>query len=37
MAGDYKVQFRLKQKDKVVGAASASVKVRPGLRDPIGF
>ena len=33
MAGRYKVFFRLKQKSKTVGAASASVQVRPGLRD----
>lgn len=33
MAGNYKVFFRLKQKTKTVGAASASVQVRPGLRD----
>jgi hypothetical protein len=27
---DFRIQFRLKQKDKVVGAASTTVKVRPG-------
>ncbi len=32
-AGNYKVFFRLKRKDKTVGATSASVQVRPGLRD----
>lgn len=32
-AGNYKVEFRLKQKDKVVGAGSTTVQVRPGLRD----
>jgi hypothetical protein len=32
-AGTYKVEFRLKQKEKVVGAGSTSVQVRPGLRD----
>lgn len=31
--GDYRVQFRLKQKSKTVGGASTSVKVRPGIRD----
>lgn len=32
-AGDYRVEFRLKQKSKVVGRGSADVKVRPGIRD----
>lgn len=32
-AGDYRVEFRLKQKDKVVGRGSTDVKVRPGIRD----
>jgi hypothetical protein len=32
-AGDYRVQFRLKQKDKVVGVGSTDVKVRAGVRD----
>jgi hypothetical protein len=32
-SGDYRVQFRLKQKKKVVGAGSADVKIRPGIRD----
>lgn len=32
-SGNYKVEFRLKQKDKVVGAGSTTVQVRPGLRD----
>src|SRR5262245_7290647 len=32
-AGQYKIEFRLKQKDKVVGAGSTTVQVRPGLRD----
>ena len=35
-AGDYRVQFRLKTKDKALAAASASVKIRPGLGDPGG-
>ena len=35
--GDYRVEFRLKQKDKVVGRGSTDVKVRPGVRDPGGF
>jgi hypothetical protein len=33
MAGNFKVFFRLKRKDKTMGAASASVQVRPGLRE----
>lgn len=32
-SGDAKVDFRLKQKDKVVGSASTRINVRPGLRD----
>jgi hypothetical protein len=33
MSGNFKVFFRLKRKDKTMGAASASVQVRPGLRE----
>jgi hypothetical protein len=36
-AGEYRVQFRLKKKDKTVGAGSTSVRVRPGLGDPGGI
>ena len=32
-AGNMKVEFRLKQKDKIVGAGSTTINVRPGLRD----
>jgi hypothetical protein len=32
-AGTYKLVFRLKQKDRVVGMGTTSVEVRPGLRD----
>ena len=32
-AGEYRVEFRLKQKDKVVARGSADVKIRPGIRD----
>lgn len=35
-AGDYNVEFRLKQKNKTVGSARTSIKVRPGLTDGIG-
>src|SRR3954464_5372219 len=31
--GTYRVTLRLKQKDRVVGLGSATVEVRPGLRD----
>ena len=34
VAGDYRVEFRLKQKNKVVARGSTDVKVRPGVRDP---
>jgi hypothetical protein len=33
-AGEFRVEFRLKQKDKVVGRGSTDVKIRPGIRDP---
>lgn len=32
-AGEYRVEFRLKQKSKVVGSGSTTVQVRPGVRD----
>ena len=34
IAGEYRVEFRLKQKNKVVGGGSTDVKVRPasGIR-----
>lgn len=32
-SGNMRVEFRLKQRDKVVGAGSTTVTVRPGLRD----
>ena len=31
--GTYKLTLRLKQKDRIVAASSATVEVRPGLRD----
>jgi plastocyanin len=34
--GEYRIEFRLKQKNKVVGRGTADVKIRPGVRDP-GF
>jgi hypothetical protein len=33
ISGNFKVFFRLKRKEKTTGAASASVQVRPGLRE----
>jgi len=35
-SGEYRVQFRLKKKDKTIGAGSTSIRVRPGLGDPGG-
>lgn len=32
-AGEYRVLFRLKKKDKVVGTGNTTVRVRPGLGD----
>jgi plastocyanin len=32
-AGDYRVEFRLKQKNKVVAKGATEVKIRPGIRD----
>ena len=32
-AGNFRVEFRLKQKNKVVGATSTTVNIRPGIRD----
>jgi hypothetical protein len=32
-SGSFKVAFRLKQNDKVVGSSTTTVQVRPGLRD----
>ena len=36
-SGDYRVQFRLKRKDKVLGVASTMVKIRPGVREIGGY
>lgn len=32
-SGEYRVEFRLKQKNKVVARGATEVKVRPGIRD----
>ena len=37
ISGEYRVEFRLKQKGKVVARGSTDVKVRPGVRDGGGF
>ncbi len=31
--GEFRVEFRMKQKDKTVGQGSTVVRIRPGLRD----
>ena len=31
--GDFRIQFRMKKKDKVITGAATSVKIRPGLGD----
>lgn len=33
LPGDFRVEFRMKQKNKVVGHGSTTVRIRPGLRD----
>jgi hypothetical protein len=39
-SGDYRVQFRIKKKDKTIAVAGTDVKIRPGAREtggsPIG-
>ena len=35
-AGNYRIQFRLKKKDKSIAAAGTSVQIRPGIGDPGG-
>jgi hypothetical protein len=34
--GEFRVEFRMKQKDRVVGHGSTIVRIRPGLRDGFG-
>jgi hypothetical protein len=36
-AGDFRVEFRLKQKNKVVARGTTDVKIRPGVRDGDDF
>jgi hypothetical protein len=33
LSGDFRVEFRLKKKDKVIAVGSTMVKIRPGVRD----
>jgi hypothetical protein len=35
-AGNYRISFRLKQRDKVIATASTSIQVRAGVRDGFG-
>lgn len=32
-AGNYRISFRMKRQEKIVGAATTNVQIRPGLRD----
>jgi hypothetical protein len=32
-SGDFRVEFRLKKKDKVIAIGSTMVKIRPGIRE----
>ena len=36
MAGEFNVEFRLKQKSKTVGSGKTLIRIRPGVRDPGG-
>ena len=36
LSGDYRVSFRLKQKDKVVSSATTTLTVRPGATEGFG-
>lgn len=33
-AGEYRIVFRMKQDNKVVGSGQTSLRIRPGVRDP---
>lgn len=35
-SGTFRIQFRLKKKDKTIAGAGTSVQIRPGLGDPGG-
>jgi hypothetical protein len=32
-AGNYRIAFRMKRHEKIVGAATTNIQIRPGLRD----
>lgn len=32
-SGDYRVEFRIRQKDKIIASGSTVVKIRPGVRE----
>ena len=36
-SGEYRIKFNLKQKNKIVGAAGTTIRVREGLGDPGGI
>jgi hypothetical protein len=36
IGGEYRIQFRLKKKNKTIASASTSVRIRPGIGDPGG-
>ncbi|HSC29550.1 MAG TPA: hypothetical protein VLD67_19895 [Vicinamibacterales bacterium] len=36
LGGEYRIQFRLKQKDKIVGGGGMTIKIREGVGDPGG-
>lgn len=33
-AGEYRIVFRMKKNNKVVGSGQTSIRIRPGVRDP---
>jgi outer membrane receptor for Fe3+-dicitrate len=37
MGGNFRIQFRIKKKDKSIAGAATSVQIRPGLGDPGGL
>ena len=36
IAGEYRIHFRLKKKNKTIASATTSVRIRPGIGDPGG-
>jgi hypothetical protein len=37
MGGNFRIQFRIKKKDKSIASAGTSVQIRPGIGDPGGL